>query len=91
MGLPSRLKKPPGIRPDAHVLAVVNGERQEIDAFARAWRAAGGHEHDGVARSNEDRSVCLFRQLAGFEVMLRDPTWISRRVVLTLCMVVVKK
>ena len=41
--------------------------QKEINAFARAWRAAGSHEHDGVARSNEDRSVCLFRQFAGFE------------------------
>ncbi len=49
------------------VLAVIHGQREEVDPFPRAGRVAGGHEDDRVARSDDDGTVCLLGQLAGFE------------------------
>ena len=49
------------------VFAVVNRQRQEIDAFARVGRSAGRDEHHGVAGAHDDRAVGLFREAAGFD------------------------
>ncbi len=49
------------------VLAVVDGQGQEIDVLARAGRATGGDEHHRVAEADEDSPVGLLGQLAGFE------------------------
>ena len=67
-GLPSRLKKPPGMRPGrVGVFAVVDGQRQEVDAFTRIRRVAGGDQDHRVAEANDDRAVGLLGELAGFE------------------------
>ena len=59
-GRPSRLKKPPGILPaGVGVLAVVDGQGQEVESHARlALRAGGGQDH-GVAEAHEDGAVGL--------------------------------
>ena len=49
------------------VFAVVDRQRQEVDAFARAGRAARGDEHDRVAEADDDGAVGLLGELAGFE------------------------
>ena len=49
------------------VFAVVDRQRQEIDALARGGRVAGGDEDHGVARAHDDGAVGLLRELAGFE------------------------
>ena len=49
------------------VFAVVDRQRQEVDAFARVRRVAGGDEHHRVAEAHDDRAVGLLGQLAGFE------------------------
>ena len=49
------------------VFAVVDRQRQEIDAFARVRRAAGRDEDDRIAVADDDRSVGLLGELAGFE------------------------
>ncbi len=49
------------------VFAVVDRQRQEVDAFARVGRAAGRDEHDRVAVADDDGAVGLLGELAGFE------------------------
>ena len=49
------------------VFLVVDRQRKKVDALARVRRRAGGDENDRVALANEDRTVGLFRQLAGLE------------------------
>ena len=49
------------------VFAVVDRQRQKVDALARVGGVAGGDEHDGVARADEDRAVGLFGEPAGFD------------------------
>ena len=46
------------------VLAVVDGQRQEVNAFAGAARAAGRDEHHGVAHADDHRAVGLLCPLA---------------------------
>ena len=49
------------------VLAVVDRQRQEVDALARARRTARSDEHHRVAETDDDGTVGLFGQLAGLE------------------------
>src|SRR5262249_58690244 len=49
------------------VLAVVDGERQEVDAFACAARSACGDEHHGIAETDDHRTAGLLGQLAGLK------------------------
>ncbi len=46
---------------------VVDGERQEVDAFARLLGGDDGGEHGGLAVGGEHGAVGLARDLAGFE------------------------
>ena len=59
------------------VLAVIDGEREEIDAFPRAGRTTGRDEHDRVAGPDDDGTAGLLRELAGFDV---DGPWTNRDV-----------
>ena len=47
------------------VFAIVDRQRQEVDAFARTRRATGRHEHDRIAVTDDDGAVGLLGQLAG--------------------------
>ena len=68
VALPSRLKKPPGMRPEAvGVLAVVHGEREEVDALAGAAGVAGRDEDHRVAHPDDDRAVGLLGPLASLD------------------------
>ena len=49
------------------VFAVVDGQRQEVDSFARIGRAAGGDEDHRVAVADDDGAARLLGELAGFE------------------------
>ena len=49
------------------VFAVIDREREEVDALAWAVGAAGGDEHHRVARADNHRAAGLFGQLARFE------------------------
>ena len=50
------------------LLLVVDGQRQEVDAFARRLRRDDGGEHHGLAIGGDDGAVGLARDLAGFEL-----------------------
>ena len=56
------------------VLAVIDGQRQEVDALTRGGRMAGGDEHHRVALPDDDGSVRLLGQLACLDrqVLLAD-------------------
>ena len=47
---------------------VVDGQRQEVDAFARIFRGDDGGEHDGLAIGRENGAVGLTGDLAGFKL-----------------------
>ena len=67
---PSRLKKPPGILPDAanfSTKSTVSGE--EIDSRSRG-RMHGRHEDDGVTEGDGDRAGRLLGDLAGLDLHL---------------------
>ena len=49
------------------VFAVVDREREKVDAVARVGRVAGGDDDHRVARADDDGAVGLFGQLAGFD------------------------
>ena len=49
------------------VFAVVDGERQEVDALAWRCRAAGGDQDDRIAVTDDYGACSLLRELAGFE------------------------
>ena len=49
------------------LLLVVDGERQEIDAFARRFGGDHGGEHDGLAIGRQHRAVGLTGDLSGFK------------------------
>ena len=49
------------------VLAIVNGERKEVDALAGLGVGAGGGENDGFADAHNAGSVCLLGIFAGFK------------------------
>ena len=49
------------------VFAVVDGERKEVDAFARAGRVAGGDEDHGVAHADDDGAIGLLGQTASLD------------------------
>ena len=49
------------------VFAVVNGEREEIDAFARVGIGGRGGEHNVIAHADHGRSMGLLGQFSGFE------------------------
>jgi hypothetical protein len=49
------------------LLLVVTGEREEIDAFARARLRGRGHEHDGLAERHERSPPRLLRHPAGLD------------------------
>ncbi len=49
------------------LLDVVDGQRQEVDAFARRLRGDHGGEHDGLAVGGEHGAVGLTGDLAGFK------------------------
>ena len=55
------------------VLAVVDRQRQEVDALARVRRGAGGHEHHRVARAHDDGAVRLLGQPAGLDRQRLSP------------------
>ena len=46
---------------------VVDGQRQEVDAFARRLGGNDGGEHDGLAIGGENGAVGLTGDLAGFK------------------------
>ena len=50
-----------------HALLDVDGEREEVRAFARFRPALGGAQHHRLACSNDDGAVGLLGQLAGLE------------------------
>ncbi len=52
---------------------IVDGERQEVDAFTRRLRGHDGGEHDGFAIGRHHGAVGLTSDLAGFELE-RTPT-----------------
>ena len=61
------------------VFAVVDRQRQEIDAFARVRRVARRDEDHRIAEADDDRAVGLLGELAGFEPEgIARPTEISR-------------
>ena len=60
------------------VFAVVDRERQEVDAFARARRVARRDEHHRVAQADDDGAVGLLGQLAGLDRQGRPPSGMSR-------------
>ena len=47
---------------------VVDGQRQEVDAFARRLRGDDGGEHDGLAIGRQHGAVGLTGDLAGFKL-----------------------
>ena len=47
-----------------HLFLVIDGQRKEIDAFARFLRCRGRHEHDRIAITHEHGAVRLLRHLA---------------------------
>ena len=47
---------------------IVDGQRQEVDAFARRLRGDDGGEHDGLAIGGEHGAVGLTGDLAGFKL-----------------------
>ena len=47
---------------------VVDGQRQEVDAFTRRLRGDDGGEHHGLAIGGDDGAVGLACDLAGFEL-----------------------
>ncbi len=49
------------------VLAVVHGEREEVDAFAGIGVGGGGGENDVFAEANHGRSVGLLGEFSGFK------------------------
>jgi hypothetical protein len=49
------------------VLAVVDGQREEVDSLACVRRAAGGDEHHRIAGADDDRAVGLLGQFARLE------------------------
>ena len=49
------------------VFAVVNGEREEIDAFARVGIGGRGGEHNVIAHADHGRSMGLLGQFSGFK------------------------
>ena len=49
------------------VFAIVNGEREEIDALARVGIGSGGGEDNVVADSHHDRAVGLLGQFSSFK------------------------
>ena len=49
------------------VFLVVDRQREEVDAFARVGRRAGGDEHHRVARADDDGAVGLLGQPAGLD------------------------
>ena len=49
------------------VLAVVNRQRQEVDAFPCGGRGAGGYQDHRVARSDDHGAVGLLGKSAGFD------------------------
>ncbi len=55
------------------VLAVVDGQRQEVDAFARVRRGTGGDEDHRVARAHDDGAVGLLGQPAGLDRQRLSP------------------
>ena len=55
------------------VFAVVDRQRQEVDALARVGRAAGRDEHDRIAEADDDRAAGLLGELAGFESRVLPP------------------
>src|SRR5205823_429152 len=59
------------------VLAVVDGQREEVDAFPRSGGRACGHQDDGVAGADEDGPVRLFGEAPRLE---RDGTSANRNV-----------
>ena len=60
VGRPSRLKKPPGMRPaGVGLLDVVDGEREEILARHRFAATDGRDEHGGVTHGDEDGAIGL--------------------------------
>src|SRR4029450_968007 len=48
-------------------LLVVNGQREEVDAFLRLLRGYDGGQHGGLAVGGEHGSSAQPRHLAGFE------------------------
>ena len=50
------------------LLLVVDGQRQEVDAFARILRGHHGGEHDGLAIGRQYGAVGLTGDLAGFKL-----------------------
>src|SRR6185369_2121380 len=50
------------------LLLVVDGERQEVDAFARRLCRHHGGEHDGLAIGCNHGAIGLSRHLAGLEL-----------------------
>ena len=65
VGRPSRLKKPPGMRPaGVGVLPVVDRQRQEVALDAGPCVHAGGGEHDRVAVADGAGAVGLLGQVA---------------------------
>jgi len=67
LGLPSRLKKPPGSCRGVGLLDVVDGQRKEVLAGLRGLRRDDGREDDGVLDGDDHRSAGLTRDLAGLE------------------------
>ena len=49
------------------LLGVVDGQRQEVDAFLRRLGRDDGREHGGLAVGGEDGAVGLTRDFAGFQ------------------------
>jgi hypothetical protein len=47
---------------------VVDGQRQEVDAFARILGGDDGGEHDGLAIGRENGAIGLTGDLAGFKL-----------------------
>ena len=70
-GRPSRLKKPPGKRPAAAAFfAIIDREREKVQARTGLGVAAGSDENDGFPELNGDSTVRLFRNFAGFNMNL---------------------
>ena len=49
------------------VFAVVNGEREKIDAFAGIGIGGGGGEDNVIAQANDGRALGLLGEFSGFE------------------------
>ena len=74
VGRPSRLNQPPGDAPGGvGVLAVVDGQGEEVGVLLRLLGEDGGDQDDGVAVADDGGAVGLLGELADLDVERERP------------------